>query len=378
MNNKVKVLQVVFGMHYGGTEAFILNTWNYIDKDNFSFDYLYFTKQECPRDYELLSNRSIIYRVVEPKFLNQINFTYQIFKVINKNKIGIIHSHVNELNSLVCFAAYLAGAKVRISHMHFPFDYYNLGFIKKLYRQFQVKFIELFSTNILYCSKPTFDTYNFKAKIFSKSKLLNNTIDIKKFSDESFDLNKIRSEFAIPNGYKVIANISRFDKSKNQKFIVEVFKEMLQIDDKLILLLGGDGILKSEIESFVTLNHLNDNVKFIGIRSDVEKILKITDLYLFPSIEEGFGIVVLECQAANVKIICSTGVPKSTDVSLGLVHYLDLNLGKKYWADFSYKYLKTAKYKNTENIILDKFENAGYGAFNQTKIIEKIYLNEKK
>lgn len=378
MNKKVKVLQVVFGMHYGGTEAFILNTWNNIDKDKFSFDYLYFTKKECPRDYELLSNNAKIYRVAEPKFVNQIIFLYQIFKVVKKNQIDIIHSHVNELNSVVSFAAYLAGAKVRISHMHFPFSYDNLGFIKKLYRRFQVKSIELFSTNILYCSKPTFDTYNFKTKKFYKSKLLNNTIDIKKFSEQSFDLNKIRSEFEVPIDYKVITNITRFDKSKNQKFIVKVFQEMLQIDNKLILLLGGDGILKSEIESFVAMNHLKENIRFIGIRKDVEKILKITDLYLFPSIEEGFGIVVLECQAANVKIICSTGVPKSTDLSLGLVHYLDLNLGEKYWANFSCEFLKTLKFKNPEKTIYDKFEKAGYGAMNQTKIIEKIYLNAEK
>lgn len=378
MNKKVKVLQVVFGMHYGGTEAFILNTWNNIDKDKFSFDYLYFTKKECPRDYELLSNNAKIYRVVEPKIVNKLVFFYQIFKVIKKNQIDIIHSHVNELNSLVSFAAFLAGARVRISHMHFPFAYDDLGFIKKLYRRIQVKSIELFSTNILYCSKPTFDTYQFTTKIFSKSKLLNNTIDIKKFSEQSLNLNKIRSEFEVPIDYKVITNISRFDKSKNQKFIVEVFQEMLKIDNQLILLLGGDGILKPEIKSFVSMNHLNENIRFIGMRKDVEKILKITDLYLFPSIEEGFGIVVLECQAANVKIICSTGVPKSTDVSLGLVHYVDLNLGAKYWANFSYEFLKTIKFKNSEKYIYDKFKKAGYDAMEQTKIMEKIYLNEKK
>ena len=373
-----RILNVVFGMHYGGTEAFILNTWKNIDKEIFCFDYLYFTKNECPRDQELLIGDAKIYRILAPKLLNQLKFVYQVFNVVKKNKIKIIHSHVNELNGLIQLGSYLGGAETRISHMHFPFDSQNNNFLKNTYRRFQVKLIQMFSTNILYCSKPTYDSYNFSQKTHLKACLFNNTIDIYKFISAPKEKMKYSIDFSFPENSKIITNITRFDKSKNQKFIVEVFNNMLKLDADLILLLGGEGPQKAKIEKLVKDFGINDKVRFIGVRNDVDKILKITELYLFPSIEEGFGIVVLEAQASGTKIICSTEVPNSTDVKLSLAHYLDLTMGKDYWAKFAYSIMNSDKDNFSEDTIRFAFEKCGFDGMKQAKLIEKIYTDGKK
>jgi glycosyltransferase EpsF len=372
-----RVLNVVFGMANGGTEAFILNTFNNIDRSRFLFDYLYFTKKNCPQDEYLKKLGANIYRVTEPNLVNKLKFIYQIYRIIKLNKIKIVHAHVNEMNGIVCLGAFLGGAKVRISHMHFPYDYNNLNLFKKVYRRFQVRLIEIFSINIFYCSLPTYESYKFKKLMSKKSLLVKNTINIKKYSTVPDESNKYYNDFSIPYNHKIIVNITRFDESKNQKFIVEIFETMLNFDKNLILLLGGDGTKKNEIIEFVNEKNLNESVRFIGVRDDVHKILKITDLYIFPSKEEGFGIVVLEAQASGTNIICSTAVPIETDLKLGLVHYLDLNLDKNTWAEFGLSLLTKKKINFTEEIINNAFVKLGFDAKAQTEIIEKIYLNEK-
>ena len=73
-------------------------------------------------------------------------------------------------------------------------------------------------------------------------------------------------------------------------------------------------------------------VTFTGMVSDVYKELRSCDLMLFPSVSEGFGLAVLEAQAAGKRCLVSTAVPSVADLGIGLVERLDLRSGPQAWA----------------------------------------------
>lgn len=86
----------------------------------------------------------------------------------------------------------------------------------------------------------------------------------------------------------------------------------------MLLLIGNDsGECGEEIHKKVERLGLKENVMFLGIRSDIPELLQAMDVFLFPSLFEGFGIVALEAQAAGIPTVVSNRIPiecKVTDL----------------------------------------------------------------
>ena len=69
----------------------------------------------------------------------------------------------------------------------------------------------------------------------------------------------------------------------------------------------------------------------MGVREDVPEIMKSIDLFLFPSLYEGLGNVLIEAQASGVPCITSSGTPKDADLKMGLVKFIDLKDSIDIW-----------------------------------------------
>ncbi len=81
---------------------------------------------------------------------------------------------------------------------------------------------------------------------------------------------------------------------------------------QIYCLIAGGGSLRSELETAVTDLNLSASVQFIGNRQDVAAILSVCDLFVLPSLWEGFPNVILEAMAAGTPIVATTvdGVPE--------------------------------------------------------------------
>jgi len=74
----------------------------------------------------------------------------------------------------------------------------------------------------------------------------------------------------------------------------------------------GDGILKKEVENYISKNDLNEFVILPGFHKDIEKIIEISDLTIVPSLWEGFGLVVIESMVKKKVVLASDtgGIPE--------------------------------------------------------------------
>ncbi len=71
------------------------------------------------------------------------------------------------------------------------------------------------------------------------------------------------------------------------------------------LLIAGDGPLRAQLESEATQAGLTGSVRFLGWRDDVPQLLAACDLFLMPSLWEGFGLVLLEAMAQGLPVVAS-------------------------------------------------------------------------
>ena len=136
----------------------------------------------------------------------------------------------------------------------------------------------------------------------------------------------------------------------------------------------GDGPLRSEITRAVTDAGLTDRFVFAGLRTDVARLmLGGMDLFLFPSISEGLGLVLVEAQAAGLSCVCSDEIPAEADVVGPLINRLSISLSANKWAD------KIIQIKQNQRAIsksdaLKAIEASDFNIKNSIKELEKIYL----
>lgn len=127
-------------------------------------------------------------------------------------------------------------------------------------------------------------------------------------------------------------NIGRLCAQKNQTFLLDVMKVLKDAKYDCILLLVGEGEMLSDLQEKTERFHLTNRVVFYGTSSNVEDLLSAGDVFVFPSIFEGFGIAALEAQAEGLPVICSEHVPHEAFLTEH-IQAVPLNKGAEKWAE---------------------------------------------
>ena len=93
---------------------------------------------------------------------------------------------------------------------------------------------------------------------------------------------------------------------KNPLFLLKVFKQLKKTNYNLTLLICGKGPLKSHMEKYIRENHIND-VIFVGVVQGQNKIdhFNLCDIFVLPSKNEGFGMVVAEAMKCAKPVVVS-------------------------------------------------------------------------
>ena len=235
--------------------------------------------------------------------------------------------------------------KYRLKHKYFhviglalkSFYYYFLRkghyrrYISKLISQDEGKIICSSADNYLYCPKKHYAIFHYhfnSVKFFSWSEqallkmsrkpdeyvfLSKSTLDLvvakkKKLKDKSsYIFNPVRYEPTLNTTYNKnrILFLGRYADQKNPLLALEVAKELKQQGLSFSLDMFGKGALENKMREFIKENNLEDNVSINDVTMDVRGELLKSDLLLFTSKYEGFGLVKIEANACSRPVITS-------------------------------------------------------------------------
>ena len=363
----IRVLMVIGRMGLGGAEAMIMNLYRKIDRDKIQFDFLVHKNAHGDYEDEILSLGGKIYRIDKYNVKNYFSYVRQLkdhFRAHPEHKI--VHCHIGSAAAVCLKTAKKFGAYT-IAHSHSTRDtikdlHSRLWFINS----YPTRFV---ADHFFACSKEAaVDRFGKKVAESDKCDILYNGIDCDRFTFNRKNRDWVRKELALEENF-VVGSVGRHTPQKNPIFLLEVFAEIYRQDPNARLLQVGEGEMTEQMKQKCRELNVEKAVIFAGAHIDVEKYYSAMDVFLFPSLWEGLGMVAVEAQTNGLHVVTSDAVPGLADVGAGLFHVMNLKQSAKEWA------VTTLSFKNTDRSaeMAEYTRSARYDINDTSKYLGEFY-----
>lgn len=359
----VRVLQVLHGMNRGGAETLVMNIYRNIDREKVQFDFIVHTDLKCNYDDEIEDLGGVIYHCPEYKVINHSSYVKWWNSFFSEHKdYKIIHGHLDSSAAIYLKVAKKFGL-VTVAHSHNTSEGSGIkAEVKKLLKYG----LNNVSDIKMGCSKEA------SRWLFGDScedaVTIKNSVDTKKFAYSAEVRKAVKAELNISDKF-VVGHIGRFQPQKNHLYLIEIFKQIFEKNSDSILLLCGIGELKDEVFEKVKSLGLENNVRFLGLRDDIEKVCQAFDVFLFPSLYEGLPVTLVEMQAAGAPCVISDVITEEVCIT-DIVKKVSLDKSPQLWADEVLKYQNSERYDTSNQI-----KTAGFDIKETALWLQNFYLN---
>lgn len=238
--------------------------------------------------------------------------TLKLASYISRIRPRIIHGGQFLTNLHTTLASILAGIGPVVIEEHGHYHW------KRWYHRFLDRMVCSRANSVLCCSH---SVKRFAQKGLrlpeSRFRVLHNCIDLQSLdgSNET-SRHRVRKELGIPDDVVVFGTVSTLRREKGHGVLLDAWRSILATTNhqSVRLLIVGDGPLRDELrERAADL----DSVIWVGQRANPAEFLAAMDVFVFPSVNEGLGIALLEAMATGLPVIASDcgGIPEVVDNS---------------------------------------------------------------
>jgi glycosyltransferase EpsF len=345
----LKVLHIIHGFGMGGVETWLIQLLRLWSKQNVvKMDFLLTGGEPSLFDREVRDLGANLYyyrygRHHLPSFLKDYR------DLLHHQKYDAIHDHADYASGWHLLLGLGELPPVRIAHVHNPWLHiesnYAISPTRRLTAAGGKQLVETLATHICGTSAEILSQYGWppgKSNHLSIAPL-HCGFKVSQFNQlRQPDRDSVLAEFNWPPDTKLILFVGRLDSSlefthpqnhKNSWFALNVVRLLATKDPLVKLLMVGSGDRLKKLEAEIATWQMSDRLRLIGIRNDVPRLMRAADTLLFPSRQEGLGMVAVEAQAAGLPVLASTAVPAEAIVIPELYHALDLSLPLDVWAD---------------------------------------------
>lgn len=309
MGRRIKVLRVVIGLNLGGVQQGVLNLCRTLD----------------PRRYEIivcaLENDGVVGREIAQAGFEVVvlglkgkaarpRIVYELYRLMKSRGIDVVHGSAYHPGLFARLAGLWAGVPILINHEH------SLGHRRVRHREFISHWLGKMTQAHIAVSQAVKDqVVSWYGLDPEKVRVIYNGV-----RPEFFEAGRWRREsrerLGLAPETRVIGVVSRLHMDKGFGVLLAAL-EGLKGEFPFKLLVAGAGPHEEEIRGLVHRHGLEDAVVFLGYRRDTPQLLGAMDVFVLPSIKEGFPNALLEAMAAGLPVVVSDYGPHLEAVEPG-------------------------------------------------------------
>lgn len=299
----IRILQCVNNMQRAGLETLLMNYYRHIDRDRIQFDFLMHRSERSAYDDEIESMGGRIFRAPRLYPQNYPAYFAHMSRFFREHpEYTIVHSHIDAMSWLPLLAAKRAGLPVRIAHSHSAGIDRDIKYpLKQMFRFL----LPTVTTHRAACGTDA-GLFLFRGGNFQ---IIPNAVDAAAFAYDAAVRCDKRRELGL-NDALVIGHAGRFAAVKNHDFLLEVFAALLKERSDARLLLAGTGELETAVKERAAAMGLSEKVSFLGSREDLNELYQAMDIFVMPSLYEGFPGVGVEAQFAGLPCVFSDRITR--------------------------------------------------------------------
>jgi glycosyltransferase involved in cell wall biosynthesis len=348
---EIRVLQVFDSLAMGGAETWLMALLKYLHESaddlpvRVRTDILLTGGERSIFDDEAerLGARLFYSRFTRRNFLT---FVRKFRRILAEGRYDAIHDHQDYVAGLHFLAGLGRLPKVRVAHVHntlYSLARYRSTAARRMIFDAAKKLLARTATHVTSTSREMLTEFGFDEPQFKlvPRQVVHCGFDASCFQGDRRAFHReVSEEFGWHDGVKIILFVGRLNEPvgdgkhrKNPKFALEVARGCINQDPQVRMIMSGSGLdMKNELEAGVKSWGLADKVRLTGMYPDITRLMLGSDLFLFPSLAEGLGMVVVEAQAAGLRVLTSTGVPREAMVITDSVEFKALDEGIGAWA----------------------------------------------
>ncbi len=295
---KIRVLQVINSLHAGGAEALLKNYVLQMRKNRkmqMEICVLYsngiFKKE--------IKNKGISIWDLGLKFKYDLRGIIKLISLIKRGKYSIVHVHLFPANLFVSLASLFLPKNIK-----FIFNEHSVYNRRRSFKIFKILDTFVYSRyyKIICVSKQVqVALIEWLPNLQIKSVVISNAVPVPDLSNWS------------PVKKYDVLFVGRLTKAKGVDILIKaikILKEKYQKEIKAAIV--GKGYLEEELKELVMKLGIEKEVEFLGVRRDIEKLMKSTKLFVLPSRWEGLPLTILEAMSSGAGIIATKvgGIPE--------------------------------------------------------------------
>lgn len=277
-------------------------------------------------------------------------FARDFRRILEKGRYAALHDHQDYAAGWHFLLGLGVLPTVRVAHVHSPWIHISADYAISLSRKAATAagklLVQRLATDVTGTSAEVLRMYGFEPESSAGPRVavVHCGINIDKFSaPRDDDRRSVLAEFGWPPASRLVLFAGRLDRAlefghpqnhKNSWLALHIARAAAAKDPSLRLLMAGAGDeprrgMTDQIREWGLAHQL----RLIGVREDMPRLMRAADVLLFPSQQEGLGMVAVEAQAAGLPVLASTAVPRECIVLESLYHSLELDRPAEAWAD---------------------------------------------
>lgn len=298
--HKILHIQKVTGI--AGSEKHLLELLPRLNRKKYDITFLVLSEpgRSVKRYFDLLEKNGVqTAEIIIRANADPICF-WQIFRYIKSCQFSVVHTHLIHADVYGFLAARLARAPFLVSTRHNDNPFRTRLILRALlgpiYRSYDhiiaiSDWLAQFSHDIegVHSRNITTVHYGLNPQESQDSSIL-----------------KLRETLSVSRSCQLIVSVGRIIEQKGHSFLIEAIDQLVRMGQDIYLIIVGDGPKRRSIEAQIRNHSLEQHVRITGWQQDVNPFLRAADIFVHPSLWEGFGLVLLEAMISQKPIVASS------------------------------------------------------------------------